>query len=155
MEYRKFSVYRPEVALLDGNVAESRLNTVTRIKLDEDRDPVVVDISLHLRGPNLDISCQGEDLSDALFELECELPDGAYLGVCHQCRFGATHPFQGEQWWCLAHIPAVADAIQRDGKYCSEPLDEVQIVEVLPLDTCHRFQRPRVPGRKPGAPRRR
>jgi hypothetical protein len=62
---------------------------------------------------------------------------------------------QGDEWWCLVHIPQVADGIQRDGKHCPEPLGEVQMVEVAPTETCSNFERPLGPrSARPGAPRR-
>ncbi len=126
------------------------------IELDEDGDPMVTKTRLAIHVQGASTTASGDDMPDALYELEKLLGPSAYMRICHQCRFGVTHPFQGEEWWCLAHVPDLADSIQKSGKSCTGPLDEVQMVQVSPTDTCHRFERPLVPrGKTPGAPRRR
>lgn len=131
------------------------LDETTTIVKDEDGDPLVTKTHLVLTGPCVTTKGEGEDVSDALFQLEKTLDRTSYLRICHQCRFGCTHPFQGEQWWCLAHVPAVADGIQRDGKACAQPLTDVQVVEVGPTNTCARFERPCESGGGTGTPERR
>lgn len=112
--------------------------------------------TLNLEGaPPRAIEVEEDELSEALLSLERLLPEGTYLRICHQCRFGVTHPLQGEEWWCLKHDPPLADAIQASGKQSPVPFRGMQIIQVGETQTCPHFQRPRTPYRSvPGAPRR-
>lgn len=150
--YVRDLVFRVKCSI-DDEVEDVAIREQTIFEEDSDGDVEPIQFSLRVVVKGVSYSEVDDGREAALYRIERSLPRGAYFLICHQCRFGVGHPFQGPtELWCLKFAPQVADEISAKGKRCDADLSACGKLPVSEFYSCDDFQRPLQRSRVPGSP---